>query len=94
MGSTVSSCLCKGKGKPSNEDLSTDHKDSKTAKSTTVQQTSVSESIANIHTSAEILDDKFKAEITQAIEEHVASVPADYQVSYFYKNIINLLSLF
>jgi hypothetical protein len=45
----------------------------------------VSESSRNIHSPEEILDENFKNQITEAIDESMASVPTAYQVSYFLK---------
>jgi hypothetical protein len=55
---------------------------------------SKSESTIIIHSPQDILDDDFKNQITQAIDENIASVPSAYQVNYFCKNFINLESFF
>jgi len=57
---------------------------------TQLSNVSKSESIENIHSSQEILDDDFKSQITKPIDEYIASVPTAYQVNYFCKNFINL----
>jgi len=55
---------------------------------------SKSESTIIIQSPQDILDDDFKNQITQAIDENIASIPTAYQVNYFYKNFINLESFF
>jgi hypothetical protein len=87
------SCFCKTGSTDDNEN--NDENKSRIPITKTTEPSPVSESTLNIHSSAEILDDNFKNEIIQAIEEHIATVPNNYQVSYFWKkNNINLLSLF
>jgi hypothetical protein len=64
-----------------------DQKKPEASKSIETEPSNLHESNTNIHTAEEILDDNFKTQITEAIDEHMASVPTSYEVSYFRKRI-------
>lgn len=50
---------------------------------TETPSSSISGSITNIHSSPEILDEDFKKEIADTIDEHMAAIPIAYEVRYF-----------
>jgi len=81
-------CACGSGKKPSSN--SVNQKISVVSESNTAQVSVTPSSTSNIHSSQEILDDSFKAQITEAIDEYIVTIPTAYQVSYFYKNMINL----
>lgn len=74
-------CVCGSGKKSSTYDLK--HEIPVGTESHKTQSSAISKSTTNIHSSEELLNDHLQSQITEAIDEYTATIPAAYQVSYF-----------